>query len=234
MRKRVLAVVAIFCLFIVGAGFAFPGASACMLVEFSGLETLSDGTRVQRQSTIAERSRMLELRQQAKARISKTFGSPRAKPIVVFLKNPAAFFPFGLSEYGSTLFVGTRACVMIGPKGTNLNVVTHELMHAELSERVGAWRRLTMIPAWFDEGVAMQMDFRPQYDLKRPNDDLASVQTLKLISQFNAGNDQQITQHYALAKAIVAKWLTKIGFSNLYSIFDRIRVGEKLEGVFKP
>jgi hypothetical protein len=234
MRKRVFAAVAIFCLLIVMAAFAFPGASACTLVEFSGLETLADGTRVQRQSTNSERTQMLELRQQAKARIGKTFGSPRAKPIVVFLKNPAAFFPFGFSEYGSTLFVGTRACVMIGPKGANLNVVTHELMHAELYERVGMWRRLTMIPAWFDEGVAMQMDFRSEYNLKQPSNDLASVQTLRSNSQFNAGNDQQLTQHYAFAKAIVAKWLTKIGFSNLYSSLERIRAGEKLESVFEP
>jgi hypothetical protein len=124
--------------------------------------------------------------------------------------------------------------VMIGPQGTNLNVVTHELMHAELSERVGMWRRLTMIPAWFDEGVAMQMDFRSEYDLKRPNNNLASVKTLRSISQFNAGHDQQITQHYAFAKAIVAKWLTKIGFSNLYPSLERIRAGEKLEVVFSP
>jgi hypothetical protein len=235
MRKRVFIVIASFCLLIISVAFAFPGASSCvMLIRFSGLETLSDGTRVQGQSTNLERLQVLELQRQAKARISKTFGSPRAKPIVVFLKNRPAFFPFLFNEYGSTQSVGTRACVMIGPKGTNINVVTHELMHAELFERVGMWRRLTMIPAWFDEGVAMQMDFRSEYDLKQPNNDLASVQTLKSNSKFNAGNDQQLTQHYAFAKAIVAKWLTKIGFSNLFSSLERIRVGEKLEGVFSP
>jgi hypothetical protein len=235
MRKRVFIVVAIFCLVIITVAFALPSTSACvMLIGFSGLETLSEGTRVQAQSTASERLQVLELQQQAKARITKTFGSPRVKPIVIFLKNPPAFFPFPLNEYGSTQFVGTRACVIIGPQGTNLNVVTHELMHAELYERVGMWRRLTMIPAWFDEGVAMQMDFRSEYNLKQPSNDLASVQTLRSNSQFNAGNDQQLTQHYAFAKAIVAKWLTKIGFSNLYSSLERIRAGEKLESVFEP
>lgn len=80
----------------------------------------------------------------------------------------------------------------------------------------------------------MQMDFRSAYDLKQPIKNLVAVEKLKSSNQFNAGNNEQLTEHYALAKAIVAKWLTKIGVSNLYSSLDQIRDGEDLEFVFNP
>ncbi len=234
MRKRILLAVAILSLILATAALAFPGQTACVMIGISGLDTLSDGTRVQSSSTNVERLQILKLLQQAKARITKAFGLPRAKPTIIFLKDTHALFPFGLNEYGSTQTIASRACVIIGPQGTNLNVVAHELMHAELFERVGIWRKFTAIPAWFDEGVAMQMDFRSAYDLKQPIKNLVAVEKLKSSNQFNAGNNEQLTEHYALAKAIVAKWLTKIGVSNLYSSLDQIRDGEDLEFVFNP
>jgi hypothetical protein len=234
MRKRSLLTVAIFGLILATVAFAFPGQTACAMIGVSGLETLSDGTRVQTSSTSVERLQIFELQQQAKARITKAFGLPRAKPTIIFLKDPSAFFPFRFNGYGSTHTIGSRACVIIGPEGTNLNVVAHELMHAELFDRVGVWRKLTAIPAWFDEGVAMQVDFRPAYDLKQPIKNLDAVKRLKSSNQFNAGNNEQLTEHYALAKAIVAKWLSKVGVSNLYSNLEHIREGKDLELVFNP
>jgi hypothetical protein len=198
--------------------FAFPGGTACALIEFSGLETLPDGRRIQTSSRNTERQAILELETQAKTRIANMFGTPRAKPLVVFLNNPATIFTFKSNGYGSTFFVGPRACVMIGPQGTNVDVVAHELLHAELSEQVGPSRRSSEIPAWFDEGVAMQVDFRSRYDSSQAVDatELASLQMLKTNNQFNAGNDEEITRHCARSKQAFAQWLEKIRRSNLY------------------
>jgi hypothetical protein len=234
MRKRfILASIAV----IITLGtlvFAFPGGTACALIEFSGLEMLPDGTRIQTSSTNAERQAILEMQTQAKIRIENMFGAPRAKPLVVFLNNPATIFTFKSNGYGSTYFVGPRVCVIIGPQGTNVDVVAHELLHAELSERVGPWRRSSEIPAWFDEGLAMQVDFRSHYDSSQPVDsaELASPRALRSMDQFNAGNDEEITRHYARSKRVVAQWLEKIGCSNLYLRLERIRNGEHFETVF--
>ena len=197
---------------------------------------LPDGTRLPSSSTNAERQAILETQTKAKTRIENIFGAPRAKPIVVFLNNPATIFTFQSNGYGSTLFVGPRACVILGPQGTNVDVVAHELLHAELFERVGPWRRSSEIPAWFDEGVAMQVDFRSRYDSSQTVDatELASLRTLRSVDQFNAGNDEDITRHYARSKQAVAQWLEKIGRSNLYSRLERIRNGASFEIVFGP
>jgi hypothetical protein len=238
MRKRfiLVSIAAIIVLGTATLAFAFPGGTACALIEFSGLETLPDGTRLPSSSTNAERQAMLEIQAQAKTRITTMFGAPRAKPLVVFLNNPATVFTFKSNGYGSTFFVGPRVCVILGPEGTNIDVVAHELLHAELSERVGPWRRFREIPAWFDEGLAMQVDFRSRYNSSQAVDatELASLRTLRSMDQFYAGNDEAITQHYARSKQAVAQWLEKIGRSNLYSRLERIRAGESLNSVLGP
>ena len=238
MRKRIVlaSIATIIALGTATLAFAFPGMTACALIEFSGLETLPNGTRIPSSSTNAERQAILEIQTQAKTRIETMFGAPRAKPLVVFLNNPTTVFTFKSNSYGSTFFVGPRACVIIGPDGTNVDVVAHELLHAELFARVGPWRRFREIPAWFDEGVAMQVDFRSRYDSSQAVDatELASLRTLRSMDQFNAGNDQEITRHYARSKRAVAQWLEKIGRSNLYANLERIRAGESLDGVLGP
>jgi hypothetical protein len=237
MRKRIVltSIAAMIVLGTVGLAFAFPGATACALIDFSGLETLPDGTRIQPSSTNAQRRAILEIEVQAKMRITKMFGAPRAKPLVVFLKDPATIFTFKSNGYGSTYFVGPRICAILGPQGTNVDVVAHELLHAELSERVGP-SRTSKIPAWFDEGVAMQVDFRSRYNSSQPLDatELVSLRALKSINEFNAGNDEEITRHYARSKRAVAQWLEKIGRSNLYSRLERIRAGEDFETALGP
>jgi hypothetical protein len=196
---------------------------------------LPDGIRIPSSSMNAQRQAVLEIQTRAKTRIENMFGAPRAKPLVVFLNNPATIFTFKSNGYGDTHFVGPRVCVILGPQGTNVDVVAHELLHAELSERVGPWRKFSEIPARFDEGLAMQVDFRSRYDSSQPVDsaELASLQTLRSMDQFNAGNDEEITRHYARSKRAVTQWLEKIGRSNLYSRLERIRAGESFETVFR-
>ena len=232
IRKRTLFAA---CCIALGLGlatlaYAVPGATACALIESAGLESLPDRVLVEPGSSAPEWDRLLDLISKARARIENTFGAPRAKPIVVFFQDTQFFWPLKLNAYGSTSFIGSRACVMVGPKGQNLDVVAHELMHAELFERVGYVRRFTEIPVWFDEGIAMQVDFRPRYELPKGEPiDTTYVRQLETARQFFQQNDQQLTKNYAAAKAEVAHWLSEADVQSLYQRFERIRTGEKFD-----
>lgn len=123
---------------------------------------------------------------------------------------------------------------MVGPKGQTPDVVAHELMHAEIADRVGWWGRLRQLPVWFDEGLAMQVDFRPQYVL--PDGAVAEaeyVETLSSHRAFFVDNDSLLTKHYASAKAVVAAWVTEVGKTSVYSQLERIRVGEPFQAVIR-
>lgn len=209
---------------------AVPDAMACALVATRGFESLPDGTQVESRSSAQDRSQSLDLLSGARARIERAFEAPRATPLVVFFQDPRLFWPLKVNAYGSTSFVGARACVMVGPEGRNLDVVAHELMHAELAERVGYWRRFTQIPTWFDEGLAMQVDFRPNYDLPRDTPtDTAYVRQLESVRKFSDPDGALLTRNYASAKAEVAHLLAGMGASGLYQRFERIRKGEPFE-----
>ena len=212
--------------------FANPGVAACALIDVVPFVRLPDGTFVEANSGNQDQSAVLELISGARTRIQKKFGTPRAQPIVVFFNNRHAFWPLRLNEYASTSFAGTRACVMVGPKGQNVDVVAHELMHAELFDRVGYWRRITQIPVWFDEGLAMQVDLRPRYVLPGgASAKTRSVRTLENARDFFQSDDDLLTWNYAAAKAEVAHWLADAGNASVYSRLERIHAGESFDAV---
>ena len=163
-KKSVFAsILAAIALVLVLYAFANPGVAACAISASN-----------QTYPAIFE-----ELYLESRSRIQTTFGTPQAKPILIFLDDSNSFWSLKLNEYGSTHFIGSKICVMIGTKGRNIDIVAHELMHAEIADRLGYWHRLTKLPIWFDEGLAMQVDFRPHYNLRNGTDSKsASVRKL--------------------------------------------------------
>ncbi|MES2818759.1 MAG: hypothetical protein V4812_07250 [Pseudomonadota bacterium] len=239
MRFRTRSVVAALIATTVAAVLALivaaPGTAACALVEFSGFEAVSDGVFADRDSSPQQRRQIAELLSAARSRITQTFGAPRAEPLVVFYDAADGIGPFRLNGYGSAEFFGDRACVLVGPKGRNVDVIAHELMHAELFERVGYWRRFREVPIWFDEGVAMQVDHRAQYDFSDPSSvEVSQVRQLESVRQFVAGDEQQLTWNYAAAKREVVQWLAQVGERNLYRRLDRIGAGEAFNEATAP
>lgn len=213
---------------------ALPGPTACLLVGFADLHKLSDRFLVESESE-ADQQRYVQLIRDARARIDSTFGAVESNPMLVFFDQPSGFGPFRLNAYGSSQFIGSRACVMVGPKGQNTDVVAHELMHVEIHHRVGPLTYFLGLPTWFDEGVAMQVDYRSRYSLS-PQDaqNTAYVRDLTTFSRFFTGDDQALTRNYASAKYEVASWLSEVGATSLYWRLQRMRDGQSFaEGVNK-
>jgi hypothetical protein len=211
--------------------FALPGPTACLLVGVADLHKLSDGSLTESESEV-DQQRYVQLTRDARARIKSTFGKVESKPILVFFSRPDGFGPFKLNAYGSTQFIGSRACVMVGPKGQSVDVVAHELMHAEIHHRAGYLKRFLQLPTWFDEGVAMQVDYRPRYSLSPQDIQNADyVRGLTTFSSFFASDEQAVVRNYASAKQVVASWLSKVGTTSLYSRLQRMRGGESFAEV---
>lgn len=218
---------------VTGYAVANPGAALCAASGIMPLTRLHDGTLVQTNSFDPDRPAAVQrLLSDAKGRIGEIFGEPRSAPIVVFFQSATGFWPFRLNAYGSTQFIGARTCVLIGPKGQTIDVVAHELMHAEIADRIGVWARYTALPAWFDEGLAMQVDFRPDYDMPGgAHVATKSVRALRSPREFFVPDDRQLTSNYAFAKAETALWARRVGYASVYAELERIRRGEAFESV---
>ena len=210
---------------------AWSAPAACLLVGFADLQRLPDGSLTDNPSP-ADQARYQQLTREARARIAATFGPVSAEPILVFFSRAEGFGPFRLNPYGSTPFIGSRACVLVGPLGQNVDALAHELMHAELHHRVSYLQRFFEVPAWFDEGVAMQVDYRPRYALPLEAVPSESVRNLNSFSAFFSGDEERIVGNYAAAKRVVAEWLDKIGTESLYAQLERLKNGESFAEVF--
>jgi len=221
-----------------GLGFTMlaivvPAPIACAVIGLADMKALPDGALVQPNTSEVQQREFSVLQNQAKARIKSMFGTPIARPIVVFIKDTKAFWPFTLPTIGGAYFIGPRACLILGPNGQNVDVISHELMHAELFERVGALRRLIEIPMWFDEGLGMQVDYRSRYNWgkQQRGNSTAFIRQFKSFHQFHQVNEQQHVQNYAAAKVEVAQWLNVVGMQTLYEHLKLVSDGENFEAM---
>lgn len=152
-------------------------------------------------------SRLLK---QARARVAATFGGVQSHPLVACQTRSL----LGLAvSHGRTSFApGLPAVVLLGPDGHNVDVAAHEWVHAELSARVGVLTRTFGLPTWFDEGLAMQVDARPDYNqqalahLRASGQRLPELSELAHPGQFFSDDPQLGRLHYALARCVVAFW----------------------------
>ena len=213
----------------IAVALAQPQAAACATINYRGLDEVAPGILASSDVTIDHRLDFGQLHAAAKRRIADTFGATSASPVIVIGSTQALrhLFP-GSSAYASTIYVPYRSCVIVGPKGHDVDILAHEELHAEAHYRVGHWRRLTQIPTWFDEGLAMQVDYRERYVWSPQSGavDSGSVKRWTSRAQFFSGNDAELTRHYAMAKEEVRLWLQKLGHSNLYDFLERIRLGD--------
>jgi len=213
----------------IAVALAQPQAAACATINYRGLDEVAPGIFASSDVTVGQRLDFVRLHRAAKLRIADTFGATRASPVIVIGGTEAlrSLFP-GSSSYASTIYVPYRSCVIVGPKGHDVDILAHEELHAEIHHRVGHWHRLTQIPTWFDEGLAMQVDYRERYiwSLQSGPVDNGAVKQWTSRAQFFSGNDEELTRHYAMAKEEVRLWLQKLGHRNLYDFLERIRQGE--------
>ncbi|MBD1398927.1 hypothetical protein H9Q13_17285 [Pontibacter sp. JH31] len=108
--------------------------------------------------------------------------------------------------------------VVVTETGLNTDIISHELAHVALFDRIPnfKWYMMTYrVPVWFDEGIAMQVDYREIYSTEkylRHTDNGAKAPTLvsmASISDFYQP-DTLGWYRYATSKHEVARWLQKV------------------------
>jgi hypothetical protein len=159
----------------------------------------------------------------AKSRINNTFGSmtSSAKVIITATENDAA--NLGSNAYGVAHLSALGQCIVLGPKGQNIDVIAHEYTHAEVHHRVGWINYLLNVPTWFNEGIATLVDFRKPYLLE--NIDLSQSEVNKIKSQtFNHAD----IKHYQAVRVLASS----VNKSKLYENLEKVKQGQNINSVF--
>ena len=151
---------------------------------------------------------------EAANRVQSLFGAVRASPTVIIAADEESALRYSTNLYASTHVspLGT-AYVMLGPEGLeSVDVIAHELAHAEHFERVGYLRWLAT-PFWFIEGLGMQVDHRSEYSDDALSEARAARRTIPTVSDLFWAHDfseRDLTMNYAASREAVAGVLAEL------------------------
>ena len=178
----------------------------------------------------SDRQRALAQLQSARDRITAMFGTPVARPVTILAANDTEAAAMGLPDLvpGSAFITPFDTRVVLNMAHLSVDVTAHELMHAEVVERLGFWTRMVQLPVWFDEGLALQLDWRSGYQVDCAAVGPARVRSVRALvraSQFWDGGQEQIVANYKAAKCAAARVLESHPPRTLYGLLLRLRRG---------
>jgi len=192
----------------------FPGETRCMLIDASKYEKDSD-LYVEPGTDAAKRIAVRKLISDSKSRVRAFWAGLDGKPKFIFCNSAAAYEKYAGKGAGPACsFMKCGGYIVISNDGLQTDIISHELCHIELYSRIGFWRNTWCIPAWFHEGLAMQVDHRKDFStnsLRKYSADythMPDIKKLKTTKAFNAGTADEVILNYAAAKYIVAQWYT--------------------------
>ncbi|MEO1079390.1 MAG: hypothetical protein AAFY29_07540 [Pseudomonadota bacterium] len=172
-----------------------PAAARSQFVPLSPLFTeMSPGVFVE-SGPVSEADIAARL-DRARQRVNDWFGSSSATPNIIVAQSETVAKRYGNvfgAMHGSPLRGGT---VMIGPVGlSSVDVIAHELAHAEHLSRAG-YLRWTLTPAWFIEGLGMQVDWRDAFRSEAPADLQKSLPRVRQWFSFREFAQDNLREHY--------------------------------------
>lgn len=136
-----------------------------------------------------------------------------------------------------TLFPVKRSYVSVSTEYLTVDVLAHELTHAELYERLSgkAFRR---VPTWFSEGIALQNDYREQYgpeawaEQTDNGKNIVAHEDMDTAAEFYSGTKEDRRFRYLNAKHAVVEWLEKHGLQGFMALIDRLNGGEDFSAAY--
>lgn len=204
-------------------------AIACELVPFSslsGFSEISPNIYTDDSLTPDEQQALLAAIRLAKQRVSQVYGPPQSSPTIISSSH-RHYADFGFNPTGMQRSGFGQECIFIGPKGQNVDVIAHEMVHAEVRDRLSFYVEFTQLPAWFMEGVAVKVDYRAPLLLE--NIDLEPQQIVEIKQVFFL-HDFSNTDVAAYQAARVA--VEPMSPGDLYQGLARMEQGEVFEQVF--
>ncbi len=251
IRKRFLWIIGVFLAFFLFVSIYFlnTGIGKCYLVGNSNFVKNDKNVFISPKMPKSLYPTIQDIVKKAKQRNTEFWGEFTATPIIIFCANLEEYKYFGAMPQAPAMvymsFLG--AYIVVQVDGTDLDVIAHEFCHAELQKRVGWWRKSMQIPAWFDEGLALQLDYRypnntndtsyenykNRWNVLTENGKFApKIEELTNISGFFNGKYKPNIA-YLTSGMYVKKWLEEKGKNAIHDFVKKINDGNDFKKAFE-
>ena len=140
----------------------FPQFIRCYFIAFDDFQEIKQGVFVEKSTPKWQRDSLMSYTKKAQNRVKYFWGSREGKAKIIFCKNLNIYQKYAKTNEGAGFSVGTPlgSWIILNSEGLNVDVLAHEMCHDELMTNLGWWITKREIPTWFDEGLALMLDYR--------------------------------------------------------------------------
>ena len=176
---------------------------------------------------------VVELINKAKERDKQFFGELQFEEntIIIICDDDKLISKLGGDHDTYTLvFPSKKNYISVSDEYFNIDILSHEITHAELHSRLSI-KALNKVPTWFDEGVALQNDYREQYSLEawieqtENGKNTVALEDMDKSSEFYAGTVEDRRFRYLNAKHEVSGWMDAHKQQGLLELIDELNSG---------
>lgn len=248
--RRIFGYVAIITVFLViGYIVLFPQVWRCQTVRWSGFRALSGQVFVSEGTTKKQEEALLKHVATARQRLKAFWGSQIGDCPIIFCHNLEDYHRYcnAPEAAGCSLSTPIGSWIVLNKDGLNTDVIAHEMCHDELFSRLGWHIIMFDIPQWFDEGLALMLDYRfTNPDPRRRLDDYVdewriwthhgqyslTLQQIRTAEGFFGGDQRHVVRAYYTAGLEVAHWLEQSGQKGLLQLVTQVKDGRGFEEAY--
>ena len=180
-----------------------------------------------------DQQELLEMIEQAKDRVRTFFGDVRFQDKTIFIICDDEKLTRKLGEDHAAIifnFPSEVRYICVSDEYLELDILAHEITHAELHTRLSAEAQ-KRIPTWFDEGIAMQNDYRERYSEAQwveqtdNGKNAVALEDMDTPAEFYAGEAENRRFRYLNAKHELDVWMTSHGQQGLLKLLEKLNDG---------
>ena len=176
---------------------------------------------------------LISVLDQATIRVADFWGNIESSPVIIICDNAKTLKKLGGDHDTVTVvFLKAYNYISISSEYLNVDVVAHELTHAELHTRLYDGKlRHNLVPTWFDEGVATQNDYRVKYNEEAWKEatntglDIIDLSSIGTASEFYGGEITDRVYRYIVSRHEVKEWIERNGIDGLIELIYSVNSG---------
>lgn len=222
-------------------GIFNPQLISCILVDLSHMEEVSERVYISPDISHEKKQHYLKIVEEAQSKTKDFWGENISRPVLILCSNEDDFEKFGdYNSEGISRLYTYGSYIIINPEGLTEDVISHELCHAELFERIG-YENDVKIPAWFHEGLAMVVsgefqnkhsNYSRVFEKYSENNLRADLESYESNTGFYS-RSRRMELYYMKAGLEVSRWLKEKKKEGLDNFISKMNSGSSFEEAYK-
>lgn len=213
--------------------FQFNQYGYLMIVPYRPAFTEIAGRVYINRNYAGDRQEILAMIEQAGERVGAFFGESRYPDGTIFIICDDEKLTRKLGEDHGTVSIllpSAKRYICVSDEYLEPDILAHEITHAELRARLSVKAQKRM-PTWFDEGLALQNDYRERYSEEQwiaqtgNGKNAVALEDMDTPSEFYAGQAEDRRFRYLNAKHELAVWMAEHGRQGLLELLEKLNDG---------